>query len=71
MAVQTAAVEQIERALPAAPAGVERQLLSVDGAFVPVLGGEWTEVKTLCLGRIQPPDAAESPLGRARCIRST
>ncbi len=29
--------------------------MSVDGAHVPLVGGEWAEVKTLVLGVVQPP----------------
>src|SRR2546421_6462532 len=54
-ALQTAAVEQLERELPAAPQGPAVQLLSVDGAMVPLVGGEWAEVKTLALGVVQEP----------------
>lgn len=51
-AVQCATVERIEReALPAGP-GAEKLLLSVDGAMVPLLHGEWAEVKTLAVGVI-------------------
>jgi hypothetical protein len=54
-AVQLAEVEQIERDWPAVPAGPEKMLLSVDGAFVPVLHGEWAEVKTLVVGEVGEP----------------
>lgn len=54
-AVQTAAVEEVERALPPAPTGPAVQFLSVDGAMVPRVGGEWAEVKTLALGVVQEP----------------
>ena len=54
-AVQTAAVEEIERTLPPAPAGPPVQFLSVDGALAPLVGGEWAEVKTLALGVVQEP----------------
>jgi hypothetical protein len=54
-AVQTAQVEHLERALPAPPQGPDVQCLSVDGALVPLLGGEWAEVKTLALGVVQEP----------------
>jgi hypothetical protein len=54
-AVQTAAVEEMERTLPAAPAGPPLQFLSVDGAMAPLVGGEWAEVKTLALGVVQEP----------------
>jgi hypothetical protein len=53
--VQTAQVAQLEQTLPPPPVGPERLLLSVDGAFVPLVGGEWTEVKTLALGVIADP----------------
>lgn len=48
--IQTAQVAALERDLPDAPKGPERQLLSVDGAMVPLVGGEWAEVKTLAVG---------------------
>src|SRR5205823_1974396 len=40
---------------PPAPPGPGKQFLSVDGAFVPLLHGEWAEVKTLALGVIGEP----------------
>ncbi len=55
VAVQDAQAERLQRDLPASPAGVDKQLLSVDGAFVGVVGGEWVEVKTLTVGEIQAP----------------
>ena len=55
VAVQTAEVEEIERQLPSPPKGPDKQLLSVDGAMVPLVGGEWAEVKTLLLGVIDKP----------------
>ena len=50
--VQTAQVEQLERTTPTAPEGPAVQLLSVDGALVPLVHGEWTEVKTLVVGTV-------------------
>jgi hypothetical protein len=55
VALQTAEVERVERTLPAVPAGAPRQLLSTDGALVPLVHGEWAEVKTVAIGAIQPP----------------
>ncbi len=55
VAVQEAEVKRIETELPEAPAGPEKQLLSVDGAMVPLMKGEWAEVKTLVLGVIGEP----------------
>lgn len=48
-------VGRLERECPAAPAGPPKQFLSVDGAFVPVLHGEWAEVRTLAIGVIGEP----------------
>jgi hypothetical protein len=53
--VQEEEVKRIEQELPPAPAGPDKMLLSVDGAMVPLVGGEWTEVKTLALGVIDEP----------------
>jgi hypothetical protein len=52
VAVQEAEVERLERELPAPPAGPELQLVSVDGAMVPLVGKQWTEVKTLAVGEV-------------------
>jgi len=54
-AAQTAEVRRIETELPEPPQGPAKQLLSVDGAMVPLVGGEWAEVKTLVLGEIGDP----------------
>jgi hypothetical protein len=51
--VQEAEVVGLEREAPGAPAGPALQLLSVDGAMVPLVGREWTEVKTLALGEVR------------------
>jgi hypothetical protein len=53
--IQTHEVEQIERTLPPSPQGPDKQLLSVDGAMVPLLHGQWAEVKTLVLGEVHEP----------------
>lgn len=55
VAWQTEEVKRIERELPPAPPGPSKALLSVDGAMVPLLHGEWAEVKTLVMGAIQAP----------------
>ena len=55
VAVQTEEVERLERELPAPPDGPPLQLLSVDGAFVPLVHQEWSEVKTLVIGTVEPP----------------
>lgn len=55
VALQTDQVERLERTTPVPPPGVARQLLSADGALVPLRHGEWAEVKTVAIGEIQPP----------------
>lgn len=53
-AVQLAEVERIEHDWPEVEQGPDKLILSLDGAFVPVLKGEWTEVKTLVVGEVGP-----------------
>jgi hypothetical protein len=53
--VQKEEVERIEQELPPAPEGPDKMLLSVDGAMVPLVGGDWIEVKTMALGVIEEP----------------
>jgi hypothetical protein len=45
--VQQAEEQRIREELPEPPPGAERPAISADGAFVPLLGGEWAEVKPL------------------------
>ncbi len=52
VSAETREVERLERELPAAPEGPAIQQLSADGAMVPLLAGEWAEVKTLALGTV-------------------
>jgi hypothetical protein len=54
VAVQTAEVDRLEREAPEAPPGPACQVLSVDGAHVPLVGGVWSEVKTLAVGTLEP-----------------
>ncbi len=64
VALETEAVDAIERTLPVPPDGPIVQLLSVDGAMVPLVGGTWAEVKTLAIGAIPPttpPVPGEEP----------
>jgi hypothetical protein len=55
VAGQAAEVVRLERQLPLPAPGPAQQFLSVDGAMVPLVGGEWAEVKTLVIGEVQPP----------------
>ena len=55
VAYQTAEAARIQRELPVPPAGPAKQFMSVDGAMVPLVGGEWAEVKTLVIGEVAAP----------------
>lgn len=50
--VQGQEVERIEQELPPCPGGAEKLQVSADGAMVPLVGGEWAEVKTVAIGEI-------------------
>jgi hypothetical protein len=52
LAVCEGEVEQLKQEVPQAPGGADKQLLSADGAFVHLVGGEWVEVKTLVIGEV-------------------
>jgi hypothetical protein len=52
---QTTEVERLEKTCPPVPVNPHRMVLSVDGAMVPLVGGEWTEVKTMLIGELEPP----------------
>ena len=52
VAVETARVAMLEADPPDAPQGPAIQQMSVDGAMVPLVGGEWAEVKTLAIGEV-------------------
>lgn len=55
VAVQEQAVRELEQSLPPPPAGPEKLVLEVDGAMVPLVGGQWREVKTLLIGAVGQP----------------
>src|SRR5258708_9640734 len=50
LAVEAAEVTRLCDELPPVPDGPEQAVVSVDGAMVPLRGGEWAEVKTLVVG---------------------
>lgn len=62
VAVQEQEVARLEHDTPPAPKGPEHQCVSVDGAFVPLVGGEWAEVKTLAIGEVEPPKQVKDEL---------
>jgi hypothetical protein len=66
-AAETAVVERLEQQQPEAPAGPAVQQLSADGAMVPLVGGQWAEVKTLAVGTVEARQrAADERLGQTR-----
>ena len=56
VAMQTEEAAALVAELKEAPPGPALQQLSVDGAMVPLLHGEWAEVKTLAIGTIEEPE---------------
>jgi hypothetical protein len=62
LAAWEAETKRLKQELPAAPEGAEKQAMSADGAFVPLVGGEWAEVKTLVIGEVTRNKRGESCL---------
>lgn len=56
---EDAEAERVRATLPMPASGPAVQQLSVDGAMVPLVGGEWAEVKTLALGDVEQTTAAD------------
>jgi hypothetical protein len=52
--LQTEEVERLERDMPAAPVGADKLQVSADGAMVPLVHGQWAEVRTVVIGEVQP-----------------
>jgi len=52
--VQSKEVEELVEKVPPSPPGPELQLISVDGAMVHVVSGDWVEVRTLAIGEVEP-----------------
>ena len=55
VAVADAAVAQIAQTYPPSPPGPDTLIFSVDGAMIPLVGGQWAEVRTLAVGSVAPP----------------
>jgi hypothetical protein len=58
-AVEAAELAVLEALPPTPPAGPAVQQLSADGAMVPLVGGQWSEVKLLTIGTVSDEPAAE------------
>jgi len=53
--LQKEEVERLEKEMPVAPQGAEKMQMSADGAMVPLLHGQWAEVRTLVVGEVPLP----------------
>lgn len=53
VAIQSTELERLHRERPIGPTGPDVLQVSADGAMVPLTGGEWAEVKTLAVGRVE------------------
>lgn len=71
VACETAEAERVLREHPDPPAGPDTLVFSVDGAMVPIVGGQWMEVRTLAVGAVQPAVAStEGPVIHTRDLSS-
>lgn len=52
---ETTEAARILREHPDPPCTPDTLVLSVDGAMIPIVHGQWTEVRTLAVGEVQPP----------------
>jgi len=53
--LQDRRVAEIQAKCEESPDGPELQMMSVDGAYIQLVGGEWKEVKTVALGVVKEP----------------
>ena len=60
--------EQLQRELPEPLQGSKRQVMSADGAMVPLVGGEWGEVKTLVIADISYDEQGEVHLKQVSSV---
>jgi len=57
VAYETAEATRLLHEHPAPPCTPDNLVISVDGAMIPLVHGQWTEVRTLAVGEVQPPQA--------------
>ena len=63
VAFETTEAARILREHPAPPCTPDTLVISVDGAMIPLVHGQWTEVRTLAVGEVQPSQAtADGPV---------
>ncbi|MEO9029836.1 MAG: hypothetical protein ABI413_13585 [Ktedonobacteraceae bacterium] len=69
---QETEAERLTQNLPEAARGAGKQVMSADGAMVPLVGGVWAEVKTLVLGAVKTDKAGEPQMqDLSSCSRLT
>jgi hypothetical protein len=68
VAVEAEDLRQVPRQVEAPKPDGAVQQLSADGAMVPLLGGIWTEVRTLAIGIIEEERGPERPAGHAHDV---
>jgi hypothetical protein len=56
LAIEQRELERLEHEAPPEPAGPDIQQVSADGAMVPLVGGKWTEARTIAIGTIAEQD---------------
>jgi hypothetical protein len=65
LAYENAEAERILREHPTPAPGPAKVVFSVDGAMIPIVGGQWMEVRTLAVGALQPPvDTPDGPISQ-------
>lgn len=62
-AMQTAQTQQPHPVEPVSPPPL-KQAMSSDGAYVPLVNGEWAEVRTLALGEVEGDSGERARLER-------
>jgi hypothetical protein len=79
VAHETRAAERIQRDYPPPPCTPDKLLFSVDGAMIPLVHGQWAEVRTLAVGEVVPANVTrDGPVVQttnlsyfSRCTSST
>jgi hypothetical protein len=62
VAHETAEATRIAAALPEPPSAPDTLIFSVDGAMIPLVHGQWTEVRTLAVGDVQTRPTPAGPV---------
>jgi hypothetical protein len=60
VAYETQEATRLLQEHPAPPCTPDSLILSVDGAMIPLVHGQWTEVRTLAVGEVQPAQATSA-----------